>query len=271
MPLPDAKPDRRIYELLKTTDLENLTFSDFQKVAQTIYAEQGAEDELRRIVLVNLARLSVAGEWTGLTSAGGSGGVVMAESTYYGADTRYQLHKNGPFFASGAYSTYNFASLGNRATFYPFLAPATGTISEIGLSITSASVGYALKVGIYSTSAGGTPDSLLGSCDISTNSSGIVYQTSFTDTISVEKGTMYYVGYVRNNTNMAGSYTGPNDDGVTFCYTISNALSTDAQQGLAIGASSATSNFDLDATYSADNLFPVSAQGRAPCFSVKIT
>ena len=72
MPLPDAKPDRRIYELLKTTDLENLTFSDFQKVAQTIYAEQGAEDELRRIVLVNLARLSVAGEWTGLTSAGGS-------------------------------------------------------------------------------------------------------------------------------------------------------------------------------------------------------
>ena len=73
MPLPDAKPDRRIYELLKTVDLENLTFSDFQAVAQTIFAEQGAEDELRRIVLVNLARLSVAGEWTGLTSAGGGG------------------------------------------------------------------------------------------------------------------------------------------------------------------------------------------------------
>ena len=73
MPLPDALPDRRIYELLKTVDLENLTFSDFQKVAQTIYAEQGAEDELRRIVLLNLARLSVAGEWTGLTSAGGGG------------------------------------------------------------------------------------------------------------------------------------------------------------------------------------------------------
>ena len=47
MPLPDATPDRRIYELLKTTDLQSLTFSDFQKVAQTIYAEQGAEDELR--------------------------------------------------------------------------------------------------------------------------------------------------------------------------------------------------------------------------------
>ncbi len=61
-PLPDAKPDKRIYQLLKTTDLANLTFSDFQKVAETIYAEQGAEDELRRIVLINLARLSVAGE-----------------------------------------------------------------------------------------------------------------------------------------------------------------------------------------------------------------
>jgi hypothetical protein len=68
-PLPDAKPDKRIYQLLKTTDLENLTFSDFQKVAETIYAEQGAEDELRRIVLINLARLSVIGEWSGLTSS----------------------------------------------------------------------------------------------------------------------------------------------------------------------------------------------------------
>ena len=72
MPLPDAKPSTRIYELLKTTDLENITFSQFQGVAEKIFAEQGAEDELRRIVLVNLARLSVAGEWTGLTSAGGS-------------------------------------------------------------------------------------------------------------------------------------------------------------------------------------------------------
>tara|TARA_B100000214_G_scaffold368537_1_gene340241 strand:+ start:56 stop:1282 length:1227 start_codon:yes stop_codon:yes gene_type:complete len=68
-PLPDAKPDKRIYQLLKTTDLANLTFSDFQKVAETIFAEQGAEDELRRIVLINLARLSVAGEWSGLTSS----------------------------------------------------------------------------------------------------------------------------------------------------------------------------------------------------------
>ena len=67
-PLPDAKPDKRVYELLKTTDLANLTFSDFQAVAETIFAEQGAEDELRRIVLINLARLSVAGEWNGLTS-----------------------------------------------------------------------------------------------------------------------------------------------------------------------------------------------------------
>ena len=68
-PLPNAKPDKRIYQLLKTTDLQNLTFSDFQKVAETIFAEQGAEDELRRIVLINLARLSVAGEWNGLTSS----------------------------------------------------------------------------------------------------------------------------------------------------------------------------------------------------------
>ena len=46
MPLPDAKPSTRIYQLLKTTDLENITFSQFQSVAEKIFAEQGAEDEL---------------------------------------------------------------------------------------------------------------------------------------------------------------------------------------------------------------------------------
>ena len=79
MPLPDADPDKRIYALLKNTDLENLSFADFQGVAEKVFAEQGAEDTLRRIVLVNLARLAVAGEWNGL-DFGRSGGAYLRYS-----------------------------------------------------------------------------------------------------------------------------------------------------------------------------------------------
>ncbi|MBT6979631.1 MAG: hypothetical protein HN951_07340, partial [Flavobacteriales bacterium] len=77
MPLPDATKDTRIYQLLKNIDLGNLTFAQFQDAAETVFAEPEAEDTLRRIVLVNLARMSVAGDWSGLTTAGGGGSTVV--------------------------------------------------------------------------------------------------------------------------------------------------------------------------------------------------
>jgi hypothetical protein len=41
--------------------------------ATPINVEEANEDELRRLVLVNLARLVTAGEWNGLLTAGGGG------------------------------------------------------------------------------------------------------------------------------------------------------------------------------------------------------
>lgn len=81
MPLPDA-PDysQRIYELLKETDLENLSYAQFQAVAEKIFIEPENEDEMRRLVLVQLARMAVRGDWDGfLTGGGGSGAPTDAE------------------------------------------------------------------------------------------------------------------------------------------------------------------------------------------------
>ena len=271
MPLPDAKPDRRIYELLKTVDLENLTFSDFQAVAQTIYAEQGAEDELRRIVLVNLARLSVAGEWTGLTSAGGGGGgISIAEATRYAStNERYNLHKIAPFFNSGAYSNYNINSLGNQPHFYPFLAPKSGTVSEFGITITSTSSGKHLKVGIYDTDDQGCPGTKLGDCQIDLSTGGDVYQTSISGTITLTKNTQYYIGYVREDVFTSGAYTGPDDDALGFAFPGFNAINTDPQRGLVI-ATTGTTSYTLQSSYSSSDFYPASAQGYAPAFTVKI-
>jgi len=76
MPLPDANNySKRIYELLKETDLQNLSYSQFQGVAEKLFIEPENEDEMRRLVLVQLARMAVRGDWDGfLTGGGGSGG-----------------------------------------------------------------------------------------------------------------------------------------------------------------------------------------------------
>ena len=55
-----------MYKLLKNTDLENLTNDDITLIGDPISIEMLNEDELRRLILVQLARLSVKQEWNGL-------------------------------------------------------------------------------------------------------------------------------------------------------------------------------------------------------------
>ena len=75
MPLPDAdKKSPRVYTNLQNLDLDSITFSNIQATGNPIAVEEMNEDEMRRLVLVNLARLVTAGEWTGLLEAGGGGG-----------------------------------------------------------------------------------------------------------------------------------------------------------------------------------------------------
>ena len=67
MPLPDApNTSPRVYTLLQNTDLENVTQANLATLGNPISVEELNEDELRRLVLVNLARLTVKGEWDGL-------------------------------------------------------------------------------------------------------------------------------------------------------------------------------------------------------------
>ena len=80
MPLPDANNySMRIYELLKETDLENLSYAQFQGVAEKLFIEPENEDEMRRLVLVQLARMAVRGDWNGFLS--GSSGTIGGSTT----------------------------------------------------------------------------------------------------------------------------------------------------------------------------------------------
>lgn len=72
MPLPDAPAvSPRVYTILKTKTLDSeapnsLSQADIASVGDPISVELLNEDELRRLVLVNLARLTVKQEWDGL-------------------------------------------------------------------------------------------------------------------------------------------------------------------------------------------------------------
>ena len=56
----------RVYKLLKTTDLENVTNATVTSIGDPITIEELNREELVRLVLVNFARLSVKQEWNGL-------------------------------------------------------------------------------------------------------------------------------------------------------------------------------------------------------------
>lgn len=192
-PLPDADPDKRIYALLKNVDLENLTFADFQGVAEKVYAEQGAEDTLRRIVLVNLARLACAGEWNGLTTAGGGdfNAVLTPTGDYKGAPY-------GPFTQNlGNSAPWGTSQVANRTLdfqqvhMWPFIAAEDGSIASMSVECTVASADGETRVGIYNDS-NGIPTTLIGYGAFDCTSTGTKTQTSFSATITLEKGKQYW-------------------------------------------------------------------------------
>ena len=56
----------RVYKLLKTTDLDSLSDDDLINVGNPITIEELNREEMIRLIIVNLARLSVKQEWDGL-------------------------------------------------------------------------------------------------------------------------------------------------------------------------------------------------------------
>jgi len=56
----------RVYKLLKNIDLENVTNAQVTSTGDPISIEELNREECLRLIIVNLARLSVKSEWNGL-------------------------------------------------------------------------------------------------------------------------------------------------------------------------------------------------------------
>jgi len=185
----DRKPAKRVFPLLQNLDLDSVTFSQLQSTGNSISIEDMNEQELQDLVLVNLARLCVSSEWTGLLEAGGGTfSPILPGDSASGA--RYIISQTPPWGSADQGATWN-VSTASKPFYFPFVAPATGSVTEIGVQFTTSASGN-LYVGIYDTNDEGMADNLLVYATIAVTGTGGVYQTSITGSGTVTAGSQYY-------------------------------------------------------------------------------
>jgi len=196
MPLPDAdKRSPRVYTLLQNLDLENITADTLADVADPIAIEEQNEDELRRLCLIAFARMVTKGSFDGWLSGGGGGmdQVGVLENATY---KYYSITQAAPWGSLGPSTGTDVQSIDTPA-YVPFVCPNDGDVAGLTVNLTSAGSAN-LYAGIYS-STDGLPDALLGYATMDMNvSTGNIRQTSFSSTITLVRGTTYWLGWVRS-------------------------------------------------------------------------
>lgn len=196
-PLPDAdKKSPRVYTLTQNTDLENLAFATMQSIGQPISIEEMSEDELRRLVLVNLARLSVKGEWDGLlTSSSGGGGIELVGDEV--ADpTNYKYWNVASTPPYGVSRVTTGAKMDQKGVFFPFIASQSGALTGMRMRVQTAHTGGNFYAGVYSADENtALPKTLQGYATFSTTSTGTItaLSASFSSSITTTRGTLYWI------------------------------------------------------------------------------
>lgn len=197
MSLPDADRSKRVYPLLQNLDLENLAFAAMQSTGEPIAIEEMNEDELRRLVLVNLARLSVKGEWNGLLTAASGGDPLYATAPVERfTGSAGDLNMRIPAQALGALIVNWNLPVG--CYLMPFIASDDATIDAVQLYAATTN-GTATEIGVYTTDTEGLPDTLQVSGSITTSSTGVLTQTSLTGSLTMTKGTNYWLAWISDH------------------------------------------------------------------------
>ena len=208
MPLPDAdKKSPRVYTLSQNLDLENLAFATMQSIGQPINIEELNEDELRRLVLVNLARLSVKGEWNGLlTTPSGpnspSSGVMTAANAFF------YPHQSAPWGGSHIAAAISSSRVGENNVggtvtypiYFPFVSPYSADIDKLGVRSLGTDGGPDLSIAVYSNTSDNIPGSMIGGAATIDLAATTEPTGTPASTVSLEQGVVYWMGYVLTTT-----------------------------------------------------------------------
>jgi len=193
----DRKPSKRVFPLLQNLDLDSVTFAQVQSVGNPISIEDMNEQEMVDLIIVNLARLVVSGEWTGLLEAGGGATGNAAKTTPWVVDLGiyWEAARSAPYGGN----TIQGGGMGTDLVLWPFISGNSGTVSVMAVAINSG-VTNTMSLCIYSDDDG-LPDELLGYGDFDLSGSGTIEQDTFTGTITLVKGTQYWYGPKSSSAN----------------------------------------------------------------------
>ena len=231
----DRKPSKRVFPLLQNPDVDNVTFAQVQGVGDPITIEDMNEQELQDLVLVNLARLVVSGEWTGLLEAGGGApGLKIVTSTMSGGTyDQFNTADAPPYGETSASSSMEQVPYVDELFLWPFQAQTTGTLSSLGMKFESAG---AYEVAIYDVDDDNLPNLLIVKGTLTASGAETVYQTSLTgfgggSAGSITVGETYFLGMVQVtgtpkitcasylNRNRCAATDAPDSTGGTFLRT----------------------------------------------------
>jgi len=204
MPLPDAnKKSPRVYTNLQNLDLDNVTFANIQATGNNIAVEEMNEDEMRRLVLVNLARLVTAGEWTGLLEAGGGSSVLGVGAGVKTGAVYSTISKQAPF---GRGEPDTAMTWNSDAVFYiPVIAPLTATMDQVTLRVTTASAGGGdMLVALYNSDSDTGVPTTQASDEVTVDGSATGFiSVDFSSPPAVTVGGLYYFGMARTLDNVS--------------------------------------------------------------------
>jgi len=208
----DRKPSKRVFPLLQNLDLDTVTFSQVQGTGNPITIEDMNEQEMIDLIIVNLARLCVSGEWTGLLEAGGGimSPVPMKAQAYSSTRDQFVLGNGQPWGSTSASTDVGTELSSNYTVFRPFISPNSGDVGDVVVYVATAAAGEALEFGIWANDddTGLPTGDALTFCSFPLDSTGMITQDSLTGTATLVRGTQYHFGYVADASSTSARVNG---------------------------------------------------------------
>ncbi len=134
----------------------------------------------------------------------------------------YKIMDIPNFYASNLHpygqNSYNYSNpFTTYVQYFPFIAPKSGNVTKIGIRVNTFSDDRDCQFGVYSDD-NGTVGDLMGKVEISEDSASTFDVTQFSATITLVKGTQYWVGYVSEDSSVNNSYWGISTDHLGIVY-----------------------------------------------------
>ena len=108
----------------------------------------------------------------------------------------FDLLSQAPF----GVARYTTASVGDKQTFFPFIAPKTGNAGTLYWNMTAAAgSAQVIYAAIYDSNGNGVPETPLGYITIDATSSGVNSSSSWSSTVSLTRGTQYFMAFTQSN------------------------------------------------------------------------